>query len=68
MASTEYREAGFAHRQNRDESFESICLHCFRTVAIAESEQRLFSLESTHRCPGKYIPTSALNDEDTLPT
>jgi hypothetical protein len=57
MASTEDREAEFAHRQNR-----------FRTVATEESEQGLLLLESTHRCPGKYVPTSALDDEGTLPT
>ena len=40
----------FAHRQNEDCSFDSICTRCFATIASAENESELTSNESIHRC------------------
>ena len=41
----------FAHRQNADGTFDSICLSCDRTVASAQSEAELSKGEKEHSCP-----------------
>jgi hypothetical protein len=40
----------FFHRQNCDETFESVCRICLRTAAIAGSEADLIAKESSHLC------------------
>lgn len=40
----------FAHRQNEDNSLDSICTRCFATIASAENEGELTSNESIHKC------------------
>ena len=40
----------FAHRRNRDASIDSICLTCFRTVATADSMDKLIDCEEYHSC------------------
>jgi hypothetical protein len=43
-------QPSFAHRRNRNGSYDSICTKCYATVASAESEEALSSLESAHVC------------------
>jgi hypothetical protein len=40
----------FKHRQNADETWDSICLHCFATIATAEQEEGLTHPEDAHNC------------------
>jgi hypothetical protein len=40
----------FAHRLNRDASFDSICTTCFKTVASEDSEGKLIAHEERHSC------------------
>jgi hypothetical protein len=40
---------GFAHRTNRDGTFDSICLRCFHTAVSTFDESLLESLEADHR-------------------
>ena len=41
---------GFPHRKNRDGSYDSICPHCFLTVASGASPQELDLQERVHAC------------------
>ena len=43
--------ADYAHRLNDDSTFDSICLHCFHTVTMANSEPELVFGEAQHTCP-----------------
>ena len=40
----------FAHRQNRDGTFDSICRGCFLTIATSQSEVDLGGFERGHFC------------------
>jgi hypothetical protein len=40
----------FAHRENRDGTFDSICRACFLTVATSRSEADLIGFERGHFC------------------
>ena len=40
----------YPHRQNRDGSFDSICLRCFATVANARNVEELHSYDKEHVC------------------
>lgn len=40
----------FPHRRNRDGSHDSICPHCFRTVATRREEAELPDDEQRHVC------------------
>jgi hypothetical protein len=40
----------FPHRRNPNGTFDSICPHCYRTIATEKSEYRLAEAEQTHRC------------------
>ena len=42
--------SGFAHRPNRDETFDSICRVCYRTVADHVGETDLDQAEREHVC------------------
>jgi hypothetical protein len=42
--------SGFAHRANNDGSIDSICLHCFRTIASNSHERSLATVESQYEC------------------
>jgi hypothetical protein len=43
----------FAHRPNRDGSFDSICARCFRTISNSWNEADLDQAERDHVCsPG----------------
>jgi len=41
---------GFAHRANKDGSFDSICLKCYATVGTAYDESDLDAMEAVHHC------------------
>ncbi|HVW78712.1 MAG TPA: hypothetical protein VHB45_13955 [Alloacidobacterium sp.] len=43
-------EFGFAHRQNEDGTFDSICLNCFRTITTEGKETNLAGKEKEHHC------------------
>jgi hypothetical protein len=40
----------FAHRVNNDDTVDSICLHCFGTVASLQMEADLHVKEAAHLC------------------
>lgn len=42
----------FAHKSNRDGTWNSICSRCFMTVATTHDESLLFEKEKAHRCAG----------------
>jgi hypothetical protein len=48
-------EIGFAHRLNRDESFDSICLGCYLTIATTKTEEELARYESFHLCADDHF-------------
>jgi hypothetical protein len=41
----------FVHRTNRDGTVDSICVHCFRTIANEKIEAALKQGERDHLCP-----------------
>jgi hypothetical protein len=45
----------YPHRQNRDGSFDSICLKCFATVANAKEVTELKSYEKEHICDESFL-------------
>jgi hypothetical protein len=49
------RIAFYPHRQNRDGSFDSICLKCFATVANAREVTELRSYEKEHICDESFL-------------
>lgn len=62
----------FAHRHNRDRSFDSICLRCFRTAATRQSEAELAVEERRHVCrieDVRYVRDESplQNDRSTAP-
>lgn len=42
----------FPHKRNRDNTFDSICLKCFQTIARSSNEGDLKVVEDAHACPG----------------
>ena len=42
--------ANYAHRKNTDNTFDSICLTCFRTAGSSLIESGLISHEVHHTC------------------
>ena len=44
------RDSKFAHRENRDGTFDSICRECFATVATTRHEPDLAKAERAHTC------------------
>jgi hypothetical protein len=45
-----YMSRNYARRCNADGSFDSICLHCFQTVASTPIDAALAENEMQHRC------------------
>lgn len=41
---------GFAHRKNRDGTYDAICMKCFMTVGKSFWEVDLGKMEQAHRC------------------
>jgi hypothetical protein len=48
----------FAHRQNADGTFDSICLSCYLTVSSALSESALVQRETKHSCTKSVAHTN----------
>lgn len=42
----------FAHKENLDGTWDSICSSCFQTIAVEGSKADLFAAEQSHKCPG----------------
>jgi hypothetical protein len=40
----------YYYRQNRDGTWDSICLHCFLTAARTSKKEELADLEALHHC------------------
>ena len=40
----------FAHRQNHDDTWDTICSKCFLVVATEENEEELYKHEQNHDC------------------
>jgi hypothetical protein len=53
-------DGDFAHRENSDGTFDSICLHCYLTVGTATAIQALVQSEKSHICNGDI--KSVVND------
>jgi hypothetical protein len=47
-----FRDLNFARRANKDGTVDSICLHCFMTVATEQWEANLDKAERDHVCNG----------------
>ena len=62
---SESRTFAFTHRHNPDESYDSICMFCFLTVANAPSEDQLAETEQLHasQCWRNAPELVAHNDE-----
>jgi hypothetical protein len=45
----------FSHRHNRDGSYDSICVRCFRTVTNHRTEAELARDEFRHVCEDWYV-------------
>jgi len=45
----------FAHRKNKDSSFDSICPRCFRTISTRGTEEDLAQDERSHLCAGDSL-------------
>jgi ribosomal protein L40E len=54
----------FARRHNSDGSYDSICTHCYATVASAGREEALSSPESAHVCDPKAL---SLAEQGSIP-
>jgi len=50
MSSATTTKASYAHRKNTDNTFDSICLTCFRTAGSSLAENGLLSHEVHHTC------------------
>jgi len=51
-------ESEYAHRENADGTFDSICLRCFQTIVSANSEMELVESERKHSCTRAVAYTS----------
>jgi hypothetical protein len=45
----------YAHRQNEDGSYDSICPTCFATVAQSRAEAGLAEEEAAHACSPSFL-------------
>jgi hypothetical protein len=63
VSASEHRD--FAHRQNSDGTFDSICLVCFQTIATVVRVELLAECEKSHSCYEKKRPQST--DLQSLP-
>jgi hypothetical protein len=59
-----FKKTDYAHRRNADGTSDSICLHCFRTVASCNRSTDLPEMESQHRCRAEDV--ECLRDLSTL--
>lgn len=54
----------YAHRQNEDGTFDSICVYCFRTIAAANREGDLAEDERRHTCAAKAASLNISKRDD----
>ena len=47
-----YLTKNYSHRPNDDDTYDSICPICTRTVARGMAEVKLAEAETLHKCPG----------------
>lgn len=47
------QDRDYVHRPNPDGTLDTICLYCFRTVALHQSQNSLGASEAQHTCPLK---------------
>ena len=45
----------YAHRQNEDGSYGSICRTCFATIGCSEREEGLAEYEKAHACDSSFL-------------
>lgn len=55
----------FAHRENSPDSFDSICLRCYRTVGTRTRESDLSLDEENHVCRETWQRSSHIANRDT---
>ncbi len=55
-------EGEYAHRENADGTFDSICLRCFQTIASANSEMELVESERVHSCMSAVAYTNGITE------
>jgi hypothetical protein len=55
-------ELKFPHRFNPDGTFDSICITCFRTIAMSEKEADLAAAEEAHACNPADLPKNKYRD------
>jgi hypothetical protein len=48
-------EMKYPHRVNLDGSWDSICPHCFLTIAHSKTESGLAALERVHVCNSAFL-------------
>ena len=46
---------GFAHRENQNGSFDSICKRCYATIATSLREAELEKWEEHHKCDPRVL-------------
>ena len=59
------REPQFGHRENGDGTVDSICPHCFATVATVRQEAELDSKEREHQCDRVRLNRLGLDGQDS---
>jgi hypothetical protein len=67
MSSAASSTLHFAHRLNKDGSFDSICKLCARTVMTAKTEPDLWAKEERHDCGDPDEVRTSVVDSCPLP-
>lgn len=49
----------FPHRHNKDDSYDSICISCYATVASVQNEADLAQFEQDHVCEMIFLNTAS---------
>jgi len=58
----------FAHRRNDNDTIDSICLECFRTIATKWTKAELANSEATHECGGFDLAYTLHPEEQSPPS
>ena len=56
----------YPHRQNKDGSYDSICLTCFLTISHANTETELKEQEKAHLCAASLVSKRAEYKQERL--
>lgn len=63
---TTAKSSRFTHRLTGTQTYESICLECFRTAAKARQESELAEMEAQHKClPEELIQLHRRKEPET---